>query len=123
MGCLRTGASGAIVLTISLATPLASAQQGPDIASAETLFEQARQLVAQGKLDEGCPKFAESQRMAPAAGTALNLASCYEKQGKLATAWRTKVPSAKPRFEPSHACQGVGKGQTIWRVPSARTTS
>ena len=51
-------------------TTVASAQ-GPDVAGAETLFERGRQLMAEGNLKEACPKFAESQRLAPAAGTAL----------------------------------------------------
>jgi serine/threonine-protein kinase len=68
---------------------IARGQSGDAKVAAEALFEQGRALVAEGKFAEACPRFADSQRLDPSAGTLLNLASCYEKLGRTATAWAT----------------------------------
>jgi hypothetical protein len=57
------------------------------VALAEMLYRQGRQLMADGKVSEACPKFAESYRLDAATGTLLNLAACHEAEHKLATAW------------------------------------
>lgn len=56
-------------------------------AEAQTLFEEGKRLVGLGRLEEGCTRFEESQRISPAGGTVLHLAACREAQGRLATAW------------------------------------
>jgi hypothetical protein len=61
---------------------------GPtDQATAVALFQEARKLVDAGDFERACPKFAEAQKLLPTPGTALSLGDCYERGGKLASAW------------------------------------
>jgi hypothetical protein len=55
--------------------------------TATALFDEGRKLMAQNKYADACPKFAESQRLAPSGGTLINLAECYERAGQTASAW------------------------------------
>lgn len=70
-------------------------QSNQDVAQAQKLFEAARQEMVAGDFEHACPNFAESLRLAPAAGTLLNLAVCHESQGLLATAWLEFVEAAR----------------------------
>jgi serine/threonine-protein kinase len=77
-------------LAISLLTSLALAQASPaSKAAADSLFDEGKRLSNEGKYAEACPKFEESQRLDPTAGTLLYLAECYERAGRTASAWTT----------------------------------
>src|SRR5262245_7033223 len=64
-----------------------SAAADGDAAAADVLFTEGKRLLGQGDIKAACPKFAESYRLDPALGALLNLASCHEKEGRVATAW------------------------------------
>src|SRR5262245_8870421 len=63
------------------------AQDAMNKATAEALFADGRRLVGAGDYAAACPKFAASQKLDPGVGTALNLADCYERMGRWASAW------------------------------------
>jgi hypothetical protein len=96
MRCFR-GRGAALVAAIGAAaatgTPAQAQVQTPapggTNVAAEALFEDARALVAAGNFADACPKFAESERLGPSVSTLLNLANCWEKVGRTATAWAT----------------------------------
>ncbi|HTN82494.1 MAG TPA: hypothetical protein VL242_02370, partial [Sorangium sp.] len=74
------------VAGVALALALA-VSPGVAFAQADALLDQGKQLMKKGKLAEACPKLEESYRLSQRSATLLALATCHEKQGKLATAW------------------------------------
>lgn len=55
--------------------------------NAQLLFEQGRDLLKLGNVEEACPKLEQSVSLEVATGALLALAMCHEKAGKFATAW------------------------------------
>ena len=75
-------------LGITAVSPLALADPPAENAAvAQAMFDDAKQLVAAGSYTEACPKLEESQRLDPKPGTLFNLADCYERLGRTASAW------------------------------------
>jgi hypothetical protein len=77
-----------VLLALSL-TSAAARGDAPthDSAVAQALFAEGRRLMAAGDYAAACAKFVDSQSIDPAPGTALNLAACLERVGRLAAAW------------------------------------
>jgi hypothetical protein len=77
-----------------LSPTIFAAVPSADSASAQVLFDEGKKLMADGKFAEACPKLEESQRLDPTSGTLINLAACYEQQGRIATAWAAFLDAA-----------------------------
>ena len=75
-------------------SPVCALAQSGDSAMAQSLFDQAKALMAKGHASDACPKLEESQRLEPRSGTLINLASCYEQTGRLASAWSKYIEAA-----------------------------
>jgi hypothetical protein len=67
---------------------------GEKAAAAQALFDEAMRLIKAGQAAEACPKLEESQRLDAGMATQFRLAECYEKVGKVASAWASFVAVA-----------------------------
>jgi serine/threonine-protein kinase len=87
-----------------------------DKGAAESLFDQALELLRKGSLDEACSRFEQSQRIDPAVGTLLYLAECYERTGRFASAWATfreAASSAAASGQPDRAKVGTERAEKL----------
>ena len=63
-----------------------SAAAGQD---ANALFQEGRTLMTAGLFDQACPKFEAALKLKQGVGVLLNLADCYDRIGRTASAWTT----------------------------------
>jgi hypothetical protein len=61
--------------------------ESSDRAAADALFDEGQELAAAGRVAEACARFEASMAVAPRLGSQLNLADCYERLGRTASAW------------------------------------
>ena len=83
-----------LALAAALLVPAGALAQSPPTtpgtgatpSQADALFAEGRDLLEKGKYPEACAKLARSEELAPAIGTLLNLAYCFEQGGKMRSA-------------------------------------
>jgi hypothetical protein len=82
--CSKGARAAALAVAFASSTALGQTRES---AAARVLFNEARQLASQGRYGEACPKFEESLRLDGGIGTRFNLADCWERVGRTASAW------------------------------------
>jgi hypothetical protein len=71
-------------LLVTTAVVGAAPQPAPDAAK---LFDEGRAALKANDLPRACEAFMQSHQLQPGLGVLLNLATCLERQGKVASAW------------------------------------
>lgn len=113
---LRT--TGLMLLTTLAGMAVSSVARADDSAAAQALFDQAKKAMSAHRYPEACPKLEESLRLQEAVGTLLNLADCYEKEGKLASAWsRFLEVATKARAAGQSARARIGRDRAAALAP------
>lgn len=106
-----------LVLSLSLgAVTFAPLAHASDAATAEALFDEARRLMTEGKFAAACPQLEESQKLDPGMGTLYNLADCYEKIGRVASAWGAFLDvaaQAKNANQPTRESDARGRAAAL----------
>jgi hypothetical protein len=74
---------------------VAEAADAQQTAMAEQLFRDARSLMQEARYEEALAKLQASQELDPGIGTLLNLADCFERLGRTASAWATFTEAAQ----------------------------
>jgi tetratricopeptide (TPR) repeat protein len=77
-----------VALSVAGSLCLAASASAQDrMPASRALFDLGRALMASGRYSEACPKLEESARLEPGMGTRFNLAYCWERIGRSASAW------------------------------------
>lgn len=85
-------------LLVVLACAAVAHADGPP-SEADRLFDEGKQAMLAADYPTACARFAASLRLEPGIGTRLWLADCYEKSGRLASAWRVFREAAAAAIE------------------------
>jgi hypothetical protein len=100
-----------------LLTQTAAAQQPTsNKIAAEALFDRGLQLMQQGDFAEACTQLEQSQALESGIGTMLYLAECYERLGRIASAWalfREASSAARAEGQSERAQTGASRAAAL----------
>lgn len=82
-----TNGSRALIAIALVSGSRAHADEQVDAVQADALFKEGKRLMEEGETAKACLKFEASDKFDPSEGTKLNLAQCWDKLGKSASAW------------------------------------
>jgi hypothetical protein len=105
----------AIALCLLIQTAAAQQPTSNKIA-AEALFDRGLQLMQQGSFAEACTQLEQSQALESGIGTMLYLAECYERLGRIASAWalfREASSAARAEGQSERAQAGASRAAAL----------
>jgi hypothetical protein len=76
-------------------TPARPVPTQPGAERAQVLFDAALKMMAHGEYAPACTLLEQSERLDPGMGTRFRLAECFERIGRVASAWRLFLDVAK----------------------------
>ena len=112
------GACLAALLVSSVAFAPSVAFAASPAAQAAARDAQGRKLMAAHDYTAACAKFEESQSIAPSIAASLDLGACYEKSGKLASAWNTYKAAAAAAVSAHQKAHAQAAHKAMSRVES-----
>lgn len=96
--------SAAWVVCADVRTAMAQQKEDAEArAAAEAFFQEARVLMEAGRFADACPKLEASLALYPALGVRFNLALCYERIERPASAWQHYREVAERDKQPRRA--------------------
>lgn len=99
-----------------VAVPAVAQVRTEDRVAAESLFAEARELLQVGDYERACAKLEASRDLEAALGTSLNLAHCYEKLGRTASAWaefKSAAAEAQKAGDPARKVAALERAQAL----------
>lgn len=119
MNLLKT--TGSVIAAAALSLTLHSTAMAQH-AAADVLFDSGLKLMDAGEYEEAAKKLQESNELDPAPGTALNLAECYVRLGRTASAWSAyRSAAALAAGRGQHARQKFAEDQVAQLEPRLST--